>query len=340
MNHNLLNVNHHQVNRWLYWINNSEWLKLTDCKLRDAGFNDFYFWIIESNLMIHFWSLNIISLDGSNPSVEDLRSITWKVGSNGPGYGMAITLGAACAMLENITTMCQTSKKHWDVCQYDPVCDLEKMYQIASSNHFNHLPQQDFFLCPTAELWSDLEHQIQGARRTDRVHTSTWNKPNKNHQNRWVNYQQTIYVPFSSIFQTGWPAALSKSHIDGFRSTSWWRLSAQNALHVRQKFSRRPLTVLASIDGDSLQWGAGLECLWFSGWCICDICKWHLHVNIPPKCWLIVTLFSQKKKIAHPHAPSWPQSCHSHWKSAWGYPPPSLPSCQGPSTTRQWAPSD
>jgi hypothetical protein len=65
-----------------------------------------------------------------------------------------------------------------------------------------------------------------------------------------------------------------------------------------------------------------------------------LHVNIPPKCWLIVTLFSQKKKIAHPHAPSWPQSCHSHWKSAWGYPPPSLPSCQGPSTTRQWAPSD
>ena len=237
--------------------------------------------IFESvNLMIHFWSLNIISLDGSNPSVEDLRSITWKVGSNGPGMGW-FTLGAACAMLENITTMCQTSKKHWDVCQYDPVCDLEKCIKSPVQTTSTTFHSRTFFSV-SAELWSDLEHQIQGARRTDHVHTSTWNKPNKNHQNRWVNHQQTIYVPFSSIFQTGWPAGLSKSHIGGFRSTSWWRLSAQNALHVRQKFARRLLTVLASIDGDSLQWGAGLECLWFSGWCICDICKWHLHVNIPP----------------------------------------------------------
>ena len=64
------------------------------------------------------------------------------------GWFTQFTLGALrSAMLENITTMCQTSKKSTKKhCQHDPICDLEKCIK-SSSNHFNHLPQQDFFLC-------------------------------------------------------------------------------------------------------------------------------------------------------------------------------------------------
>lgn len=300
------------------------------------GFNDFYFWISESNdsfLILKYHQPRWLQSQRRRPSQHHLEGgIQWT------RYGMVYSWRGLRNVGEHHHHVSNIKKALRCLPVWSSMW-FGKMYQIASSNHFNHVPQQDFFLCVRRALvrLGAPDSRRQAHRPCAYVHL----KQTQQESPESMGKSSTDHLCSIFIHFPNWLTSRT------FQVTHRWLSIHFLMAPQRSECAARPAEVCpASSHGTCLdRWGfppvrsgPGMLVIFRM------MHMWHLQMTFACKYSSQVLTychsFLAKKKIVHPHAPSWPQSCHSHWKSAWGYPPPSLPSCQGPSTTRQWAPSD